>query len=231
MYARRLKLMEAFERKIAPLEEYHLDVVGLGEDTRGEIAFLRKKLGISPRPVAASEQESHLHKEAKEVEEGEVGAEDHGPETVLSPLGQEIQRPTEQAPHPKPDTNDSSRRDAPHRTRTRFLPNFFRHSSPHRGRDITPARLQMIRKAQAKPPFPPAPQPKPSRGTPTVPSSPRRRLSKASRQQDPHQETSIHNSDDTTMTNTFKNASAATPSDEGNLRLTDLYGSSMVEEW
>ncbi|KAL8931672.1 MAG: hypothetical protein Q9216_007116, partial [Gyalolechia sp. 2 TL-2023] len=45
MYARRLKLMEALERKFAPLEKYHVDVVGLCADTRGEIAFLRKKLG------------------------------------------------------------------------------------------------------------------------------------------------------------------------------------------
>ncbi|KAI4240530.1 MAG: hypothetical protein LQ352_007622, partial [Teloschistes flavicans] len=44
MYSTRLRLMTSIERKLSPLEKYNLDVLGLAEDAREDIAHCKKKL-------------------------------------------------------------------------------------------------------------------------------------------------------------------------------------------
>lgn len=52
MCARRLRLMESLERKFAPLESYHIDIFGMCEDAREDIAYCRKKLEKADRQPA-----------------------------------------------------------------------------------------------------------------------------------------------------------------------------------
>ena len=60
--SRRLTLLKKFERQIAPLERYHVDLLGLCEDTRLEIAHLEKALkrkqkgSIDATPTIASRE-------------------------------------------------------------------------------------------------------------------------------------------------------------------------------
>ncbi|KAL8700363.1 MAG: hypothetical protein Q9201_005488 [Fulgogasparrea decipioides] len=56
MYARRLRLMEALERKFAPLEKYHIDIFGICEDAREDAVYCRKKLGKTADPTSTSTQ-------------------------------------------------------------------------------------------------------------------------------------------------------------------------------
>lgn len=118
MYARRLKLMEALERKLAPLEKYHMDVVGLCEDTREEIAFLRKKIGMiiptaDGMPGTQTEGEEGMKEKqtddneiyprsqtqpAKDkpgadtmVEDASIKAEDHGLDSVMLARTQDVE--------------------------------------------------------------------------------------------------------------------------------------------
>ncbi|KAL8805339.1 MAG: hypothetical protein Q9182_002013 [Xanthomendoza sp. 2 TL-2023] len=45
--SRRLSLLKKFERQVAPLEKYHVDILGLCQDTREEIEYLERKKGIT----------------------------------------------------------------------------------------------------------------------------------------------------------------------------------------
>ncbi len=60
--SRRLTLLKKFERQVAPLERYHIDYLGLCEDTRLEIANLEKTLkrkqkgSIDATPTIASHE-------------------------------------------------------------------------------------------------------------------------------------------------------------------------------
>ncbi|KAL8804988.1 MAG: hypothetical protein Q9223_005474, partial [Gallowayella weberi] len=45
--SRRLSLLKKFERQVAPLEKYHVDILGLCKDTREEIEYLERKKGIT----------------------------------------------------------------------------------------------------------------------------------------------------------------------------------------
>ncbi|KAL8772435.1 MAG: hypothetical protein Q9209_002386 [Squamulea sp. 1 TL-2023] len=65
--SRRLTLLKKFERQVAPFEKHHVDFLGLGEDTRDEVAHLEKK-GF----VAASSNTSSVNKETHTF--GQYGA-------------------------------------------------------------------------------------------------------------------------------------------------------------
>ncbi|KAL8703818.1 MAG: hypothetical protein Q9225_008107, partial [Loekoesia sp. 1 TL-2023] len=173
MYARRLKLMEALERKFAPLEKYHIDVVGLCEDTRGEIAFLRKKLG---RTDPAADGRLPIRPKEKEKGGGEhkleaagVDVRDHVPSRDIDPKTVRVQSPAEQNTISEPPHSN------PFRIRDSF---FFFHNPFHRPStsDITPTRLHLLRRNHN-----PTPDPQPLQHLPPNPRPPRRRLSKAHR--------------------------------------------------
>ncbi|KAL8789496.1 MAG: hypothetical protein Q9213_001109 [Squamulea squamosa] len=52
--SRRLSLLKKFERQVAPLQKHHVDFLGLGEDTRDEIAYLEKKERVAAAPSSTS---------------------------------------------------------------------------------------------------------------------------------------------------------------------------------
>ncbi|KAL8928861.1 MAG: hypothetical protein Q9208_001639 [Pyrenodesmia sp. 3 TL-2023] len=217
MYARRLKFMEALERKVSPLEKYHVDVVGLNEDTREEIAFLRKKLGICS-PVS----------EMVGVPEGEDDcfcAEDHGQDSAMSlhiqhdaaratepeqevepipvsdPDGEHtIQPPTQLDPMP-------NRSDGNQIPRTSILSNVFHRTSNHQGKDITLTRLQMIRKTRTRD-LAPDPMHESRRGG--IQSPPSTGVSTNFLQPEELPLPIIKTDDDPTMRNTFANAVTGT---------------------
>lgn len=172
--------MEALERKVSPLEKYHVDVVGLNEDTREEIAFLRNKLGISS-PVADTVA-------AREGGDDGVRAEDRGLDAAMSlHIQHDAARATgsehhvelisvsdpddEHATQPPTQLNPMGNRSKGKRIpRTSILSNVLHRTSNHQGRVITPTRLQIMRKSKT---LDPAADPSPR--------TPRRLLSKANR--------------------------------------------------
>ncbi|KAL8825509.1 MAG: hypothetical protein Q9170_007762 [Blastenia crenularia] len=159
MYARRLRLMESLERKLAPLEKYHLDVVGLAEDTRGEIAFLRGKLGPPVTVDNSSSFDTELAAQAKRMEEGsvgsgedEVGGGHHEPGEAESRIHQDNNRDVDvelEGSGVRDERVDAQLSTSSHRIRSptnRFLPSLFPRQSLRRGKDVTPARLQRLRR-------------------------------------------------------------------------------------
>ncbi|KAL8753693.1 MAG: hypothetical protein Q9184_005347 [Pyrenodesmia sp. 2 TL-2023] len=179
MYARRLKFMEALERKVFPLERYHVDVVGLNEDTREEITFLRKKLGIS--------SPAEMVRALGGKDDG-VHAENHDLDGAISlhierdaARGTETERDVELTPLSDPDDEHTSQpptqlNPVPNRPkgkqipRTSILSNVFRRTSNHQDRVKTPTRLQMMLRTQTGDP-----------AADPSPRTPRRLLSKANR--------------------------------------------------
>ncbi|KAI4124233.1 MAG: hypothetical protein LQ338_004912 [Usnochroma carphineum] len=262
MYARRLKLMEALERKFAPLERYHVDVVGLCEDTREEIAFLREKLGMTD-PVA----EDGTHEKGKreeiegEMEEGDgIDAEDHGLKDAMTLHGQRAPETIVREIHSKTDADRIHADEAGTHTldaawdwglwRNKVSSTLFDRSSSRRAKDITPTRLQMLRRTRTTTTSPVAPQQlvvdRPLPDTATAASSPRlprRRLSKVHRVRgkqlayDQSTDATIRSrhlgelprppAGDPTMANTFANAITAKEIDQ---RPTDIRGNGIVGE-
>lgn len=98
MYARRLKFMESLERKFAPLEKYHIDVVGLCEDTRGEIEFLKSKLErtdlLTSRKTKRNSKKGEGEQYDEEVDQG-VDLQRHQP--IQNKQGQPKERAIEGA--------------------------------------------------------------------------------------------------------------------------------------
>ncbi|KAI4183651.1 MAG: hypothetical protein LQ346_006264, partial [Caloplaca aetnensis] len=204
MHARRLKFTEALERKISRVEKYGVDVVGLNEDTREETVISKQRLGTSSLVAVNKRLASPGTEELVEALEGEyegVRGEVDGTvsphvehdiaehEEVVDPTpasGRDDQHTTEHSTQFEP-VSTSSRGDQP--ARTSFLSNIFRHYSSHQRRDITPIRLQLMRKTQAggpssrttlnthQPISAPDLNPKPQISL----GVPRRRLSKANR--------------------------------------------------
>ncbi|KAL8908077.1 MAG: hypothetical protein Q9207_001056 [Kuettlingeria erythrocarpa] len=207
MHARRLKSMEALERKIPRLERYGVDVVGLNEDTREGNVILKQALGVtslvavdnretSPgiEELAGAPKEEYVGVRAEvdgavppQVQYHIAGATEH--EEVVDPPpapGRDDQHTTEHSTHFGP-VSTFFRGGQP--VRSSFLSNIFRRTSSHQGRDITPKRLQLMRKTQAggassratldthEPPSAPDLSPKSQCSL----GAPRRRLSKANR--------------------------------------------------
>ncbi|KAL9005116.1 MAG: hypothetical protein Q9188_002104, partial [Gyalolechia gomerana] len=88
MYAHRLRLMEVLERKFAPLERYHMDVVGLCEDARGEIAFLKKKLDRVDPAAGSILQRQSKREEVDEHTRGDDGIHEQDDQPVKGGQGQ-----------------------------------------------------------------------------------------------------------------------------------------------
>lgn len=212
------------------LERHGVDVVGLNEDSREENVILKQQLGITSL-VAVDKRET-----SPGVEDL-VGAIEHE-EVVDSILasGWDGQHTTEHSTQFEL-VSTSSR--GGQSLRSSFLSNIFRRTSSHQGRDITPTRLQPMRKTQAsRPSLRTILNAHQSLSAPDLdlrPQSslgvPRRRLSKANRtryikdrrrgllitggpanipQPEEHPPPSFQTNDDPTMRNTWANAATST---------------------